>query len=69
MGACIVAPRPSSHDVRPTSNSVPEQPGAQDSLNSGCPAGSPDESKTEIKQPRHAFFMKRRALFTSLWKI
>ena len=45
MGACTVAPTPSSHDVRPTSNSVPEQPGAQESLNSVRPAGSPDEPK------------------------
>ena len=69
MRACTVAPRPSSHDVRPTSNSIPEQPGAKESLKSGWPAGSPDESNTKTKQPHDAFFMKRRALFTSLWKI
>ena len=69
MGVCTVAPTPSSHDVRPTSNSVPEHRGAQESLNSGRPAGSPDESNTETKQPHDAFFMKRRALITSLWKI
>ena len=69
MGACTVAPTPSSHDVRPTSNSVPEQPEAQESLLSGPPAGSPDESNTKTQQPHDAFFMKRRALITSLWKI
>ena len=69
MGACTVAPTPSSHDVRPTSNSVPEQPGAKESLNSGWPTGSPDESFTKLKQPHEAFFMKRRALITSLWTI
>ena len=69
MGACTVAPRPSSHDVRPTSNSVPEQPVAHESLNSGWPAGTPDESNTKTQQPHDAFYMKRRALFTSLWKI
>ena len=69
MGACTVAPTPSSHDLRPTSNSVSELPGAKRSLNSEWPAGSPDESNTETKQPHDTFFMKRRALFTSLWKI
>ena len=69
MGACTAAPRPSSHHVRPTSNSVPEQPGAKESLKSGWPAGSPDESNTKTQQPHDAFFMKRRALFTSLWKV
>ena len=69
MGAFTVAPRPSSTDVRPTSNSVPEKTRAQKPLNSGWPAGSPDESNTETNQPHDAFFMKRRALFTSLWKI
>ena len=70
MGACTVAPTRSSPDVmRPTSNLVPEQPGAQESLNSGRPPGSPDESKTIIQQPDDAFFMIRRALNTSLWKI
>ena len=66
MGACTLAPTPSSHDVRPTSNSVPEQPGAQESLNSGWPAGSPDESNTKTQQPHDAFFM---SFITSLWKI
>ena len=69
MGACTVAPKPSSHDVLPILNSVPEQPGVQESLNSGGPAGSPDESNTKTKQPHDAFFMKRPALITSLWKI
>ena len=69
MGACSVAPTPSSHDVCPTSNSVPEQPGAQESLNSGWPAGSADESNTKTQQPHDGFFMKKRALITSLWKM
>ena len=70
MGACTVAPTPSSNDVmRPTSHSVPEQPGAQESLNSGWPAGSPDESNTKTQQLHDAFFMKRRSLKTSLWKV
>ena len=70
MGACTVAPTPSSHDVmHPTLNSVPEQPGAQESLKFGCTAGSPDESNTKTQQPHDAFSMKRRALNTSLGKI
>ena len=69
MGAGTVAQTPSSHDVGPTSNSVPEQHGAEESLNSGGPTGPPDESNTKTKQPHDAFFMKRRALITSLCKI
>ena len=62
MGACTVAPTPSLHDMmRPTSNSVPEQPGSHESLNSGWLEGSPDESKTKTQQPHDAFFMNRRA--------
>ena len=70
MGACTVTPAPSSHDLmRPTSNSVPEQPVAQESLISGWTAGSPDESNTKTQQPHDAFFMNRREPITSLWKI
>ena len=70
MGAYTVEPAASSHEVmRPTSNSVPEQTGAQESLNSGWPAGSPEESNTKTQQPHDAFFKNRRTLNTSLWKI
>ena len=70
MGACTVAPTPSSNDLmRPTSNSVPEQAGAQDSLNFGLTAVSPDERNTKTQQPHDAFFMNRHALNTSLWKL
>ena len=70
MGAFTVAPTPSSHDmVHPTSISVPEQPGVQESLNSGWPAGSPDESNTKTQQTHDAFFINRRALNTGLWNM
>ena len=69
MGATTAAPWLSSPDVRPTSTSVPEQTRAQGSLNSGWQARSPDESSSETNEPHDAFFMKRRALSTSLWKI
>ena len=70
MGACTMAPTPSSPDVmHPTADSVPEQPGAHESLNAGRPAGSPDESNTKTQQPHDALFMNRRALNTSFCEI
>ena len=50
MRAFTVAPAPSSYDaVRPTSNTVPKPPGAQESLILECAAGSPDESNTKTQ--------------------
>ena len=66
MGAFTVAPMPSSHDVvRPTSNSVLEQPGTKESLMSGGTAGSPDESNAKTQRPHDAFIVNRLALNTS----
>ena len=60
----------SSHDmVRPTSNSVPKPPGTPGPPSPGRAAGSPEESNTEAQQPHDAFFMYKRALETSLWKL
>ena len=68
MGGSIVASAPSEDVVRPTSNSVPEPPGTQESPTPGRAAGSPDESNTKTQKPHDAFFMDRRALETGLWK-
>ena len=70
MEGFIVMLAPSLHDVvRPILDSVPESLGIPELSIPGRAAGSPEKSNTETQLTRDAFFIRRRALETSAWKI
>ena len=69
MEALVVAPKPPPWMCAPTSNSVPEPRGTPEVTSPGQAAGSRKESNTETQEPHHAFFIYKRSLWASLWKI